>query len=94
MDPIVVGSIRLAVFSSTVLYMSFSGGYGEEETPVPIPNTAVKLFSADGTAWATAWESRSPPGVISRPVKNHGSFFVGARPARCKLRQAPEVVNG
>ena len=26
------------------------GGNGEEETPVPIPNTEVKLFRADGTA--------------------------------------------
>ena len=28
---------------------SESGGYSEEVTPVPIPNTAVKLFSADGS---------------------------------------------
>ncbi len=28
-----------------------------EEPPVPIPNTEVKLFSGDGTWWATAWES-------------------------------------
>ncbi len=26
-----------------------SGGYSEEATPVPIPNTEVKLFSADGS---------------------------------------------
>ena len=26
-----------------------SGGYGGEVTPVPIPNTEVKLASADGT---------------------------------------------
>ena len=26
-----------------------SGGDSEEVTPVPIPNTAVKLFSADGS---------------------------------------------
>ena len=30
----------------------FEGGYCEEATPVPIPNTAVKLLSADGTAIA------------------------------------------
>ena len=42
------------------LYTVF-GGDGEEETPVPIPNTEVKLFSADGTAWGTTWESRTPP---------------------------------
>ena len=30
----------------------FSGGSGEGVTPVPIPNTAVKPLSADGTARA------------------------------------------
>ena len=31
------------------------------ETPLPIPNRAVKHRSADGTWGATPWESRSPP---------------------------------
>jgi hypothetical protein len=39
-----------------------SGGHRAEVTPVPIPNTAVKLCIADDTARATAWESRTPPG--------------------------------
>ena len=29
-----------------------------EATPVPIPNTEVKLSKADGTCGATRWESR------------------------------------
>ena len=28
------------------------------ETPVPIPNTTVKTWAADGTALETMWESR------------------------------------
>ena len=40
------------------------GGNSDEATPVPIPNTAVKLISADGTALATVWESRSPPSSL------------------------------
>ena len=40
----------------------FPGGNSEEATPVPIPNTEVKLSRADGTAGATLWESRSLPG--------------------------------
>ena len=28
-------------------------------TPVPIPNTEVKLFSAEDTKLETAWENRS-----------------------------------
>ena len=35
--------------TKTKYVMKFPGGYSEEDTPVPIPNTAVKLFSADGT---------------------------------------------
>ncbi len=57
----VTHSLKSGVF----FQKSFSGGCSEEETPVPIPNTAVKLLSADGTAWVTVWESRSPPGIIS-----------------------------
>ena len=53
-----------------------SGGYGEEDTPVPIPNTEVKLLSADGTALATGWESRSPPGFNLTPL-NEGFFIWG-----------------
>ena len=31
------------------------------ETPVPIPNTMVKPWTADGTALETVWESRWLP---------------------------------
>src|SRR5438874_4857864 len=44
-----------------------SGGYGEGETPLPIPNREVKPLSADGTWPARARESRTPP-VLSRCV--------------------------
>ena len=37
------------------------GDHGEGETPVPIPNTEVKPFNADGTAWVTVRESRTLP---------------------------------
>src|SRR5579875_2691462 len=42
-----------------------SGGHGGGETPVPIPNTAVKPASADGTWGEAPWESRTPPGFSS-----------------------------
>ena len=50
------------------------------ETPVPIPNTTVKTFAADGTMRATAWESRWLPdilyiiylnGLVAQPVRAH-----------------------
>ena len=37
------------------------GDDGVEETLLPIPNRKVKLYSADGTAWETVWESRTLP---------------------------------
>jgi hypothetical protein len=53
------------------------GGNSEEDTPVPIPNTEVKLFSADGTAWETTWESRTPPDQFKKPlVFTRGFFYV------------------
>ena len=36
----------------------FPGGDSKEATPVPIPNTAVKLFHAFGTSGAGPRESR------------------------------------
>jgi hypothetical protein len=44
----------------------FCGGTCEGETPVPIPNTEVKTLSPDDTAWATRWESRTPPQILSK----------------------------
>ena len=38
-----------------------SGDNGEEEPPVPIPNTEVKLFSAEDTWRETARENRTLP---------------------------------
>ena len=39
-----------------------SGGDSEEVTPVPIPNTEVKLLSADGSWDTRPCESRTLPG--------------------------------
>ncbi len=38
-----------------------SGDDSKEETPVPMPNTEVKVFSVDDTWWETARESRTLP---------------------------------
>ena len=43
------------------LRISISGSYGLKVTPVPMPNTKVKLQSANGTAGVALWESRSLP---------------------------------
>ena len=55
-----------------------SGGHGGGETPVPIPNTAVKPARADGTWGEAPWESRSPPGflMMKAPRVRSGGFVV------------------
>ena len=58
-----------------LLSLKFFGGDSEGETPVPFPNTEVKPFCADGTAWATAWESRTPPG-IEEPLERAALFYI------------------
>ena len=42
------------------------GGLSVGVTPVPIPNTAVKPHSADGTAGEARWESTTPPAFADR----------------------------
>ena len=56
--------LKASVIPVNVQTILVSGGYSEGVTPVPISNTEVKPLSADGTAWATAWESKSPPDLI------------------------------
>ena len=51
--------LRVQTFNHT-------GGYYREATPVPIPNTEVKLACADNTWLATAWEDRLLP-VYMKP---------------------------
>ena len=43
-----------------------SGDDGVEETLLPIPNRKVKLYSVNGTARGTVWESRTLPDNVAR----------------------------
>ena len=52
---------RESNLSDTIKENTISGGNGERDPPVPIPNTEVKPLSADGTWLETARESRTPP---------------------------------
>ena len=60
-------AVRFSRFVERLRSRRVSGGYGEGETPLPIPNRAVKPLSADGTWPARAWESRSPPVLHRAP---------------------------
>ena len=56
------------------------GGCGGGVTPGPIPNPEAKPSSADGTALARVWESRSPPTFNVKtewaPASRRGPTFV------------------
>ena len=56
--------------------IKFPGDNGEGEPPVPIPNTAVKPLSANGTCRETGWESRSLPGIIFKTRMNNPGFYM------------------
>ena len=56
--------IYLFSFEGVMIHLNISGDNGIEVPPVPIPNTEVKLYSADDTWWETARESRSLPDLI------------------------------
>jgi hypothetical protein len=45
--------------------LNHAGENNEEATPVPIPNTEVKLFSAENTCPETDWEDRSSPAFLA-----------------------------
>ena len=57
-------------------YNQVLGDPSEGDPPVPIPNTAVKPLSPDGTARASVWESRKLPGYIKSPSRKAGAFVV------------------
>ena len=59
-----------------------SGGYYEKVTPVPIPNTEVKLLSADDTWLVTTRESRSPPDLYQSPVLSSTGLCANVRYSR------------
>ena len=55
--------IHVRVLTQSIKLIQFLrvGVNGAEVTPVPIPNTEVKLCREDDTWLATAWESISMP---------------------------------
>ena len=59
-----MSTLPIADYSHRSSMNKFPGGHRGRVTPVPIPNTVVKPATADGTACAGVWESRSLPGLF------------------------------
>ena len=49
-----------------IIFFQRSSDDGIEVTLLSIPNRKVKVYSADGTAWETVWESRTLLGKFKR----------------------------
>ena len=78
-NPKVVGSNPTPATKLSMWHTVFFslGGKSAMDPPVPIPNTEVKLRSADDTASARVWENRSPPGdyFLKKPTMTWAFFF-------------------
>ena len=68
-----------------------SGDNGEEDPPVPIPNTEVKLFSAEDTWRETAWENRSLPVLREKQFTEVDCFFREREARASKTGQRREL---
>ena len=67
---------RLALRFILFKILKIVGAYGNEVTPVPIPNTEVKLIRVEDTWLATARKIRSVP-TLKRTAKAVLFSFVG-----------------
>ena len=55
--------VFLSVLENSI--QKISGDNNEEEIPVPMPNTEVKLLSAEDTYELPCWENRKSPVLYS-----------------------------
>ena len=61
MEAIYVFFSVLTIWKYREKYIQISGDNNKEEIPVPMPNTEVKLFSAEDTYELPCWENRKSP---------------------------------
>ena len=67
-----LSSSSLFSFEGAEMQTKIVGVDCDEGTPVPIPNTVVKLIYAENTWLVTAWEDRS------MPTSKNGTDFFGS----------------
>ena len=72
---LLVRSLSFILLLLFFFQFSLIGAYGSEVTPVPIPNTEVKLVYVDDTWLATAWESKKVP-VLKSHCRKCSDFFI------------------
>ena len=79
-----------------VIDTRFAGVVSDEVTPVPIPNTEVKLTCADGTAREAVWESRSSPAFFLEALRflSEGPLCAGVLQKNKNATMRDETRNG
>ena len=65
--------------AQTLRFCPLRRGYTLEVTPVPIPNTAVKLQRADDTSWHTGGKVGRRDVKNPKPPAHAGGFFASGR---------------
>src|SRR6266852_4742827 len=86
--------VQCSLFNCHFRKIDFFGDRTERATPVPIPNTEVKPLRADGTARATAWETRSSPGIKTpKGRKARRGFCFYAKAKRSNKTATPIVIH-
>ena len=70
---------KLSLFSFQGMILRIVGVDGGEGTPVPIPNTAVKLTCADNTWLVAAREDKRAPTQRKHLTEMLGAFFLFIR---------------
>ena len=84
-------AVRARLFHNrgTTKCQKISGGYGGGDTPLPLPNRAVKPTRADGTAGVTLWESRSLPDLYYAIPASAGFCVFTDSTAPCRFGRIP-----
>src|ERR1700730_6996045 len=80
------GSATIVQVKTSACMCRRAGDDSEEGTPVPIPNTVVKLFSPDDTMWATAWENMTSPSHLPITGASRLREWLSGRALPCQGR--------
>ena len=83
----------LDIFGKCFPFIYHCGDYGEEVPPVLIPNTEVKLFSAECTWLDTARETMTLPHPLNDYLGD-GRFFFLLGLQKLKIQQKSKIKRG
>ena len=70
------------------------GVTGDEDPPVPIPNTEVKLISVEDTWRVTAWENRAMPTFIYSSLAQSVEHAAVNRRVVCSSQTGGAIMSG